>query len=250
MVSDTKLFTLLGYEQRELLENNGNNVLGDNLLALDTISEGLRVVETERITQKLRVGLDNQANLVLDTSSEDLVSMDDNYEENDTLATAYDLSSHEGTPLSSLNGLGIQADDDWYQIEVMPGEERVMVDLTFTHADGNLGLVLYDASGVWIAQSNGFYNEEHINTAVSGAGVYYLKVYGDNAGNTYDLWWDDLPIDDNYEENDRPPGFFLPQSLSSAVLMGQVNNLTLIFTKLRFPRVHSALSPCFGMTST
>ncbi|MHA1673861.1 MAG: hypothetical protein ACTSYI_09550, partial [Promethearchaeota archaeon] len=35
---------------------------------------------------------------------------DDNYEENDDLASAYDLSSYEGVWLSSINGYGIQAD--------------------------------------------------------------------------------------------------------------------------------------------
>jgi len=48
-------------------------------------------------------------------------SSDDHYEENDTLAAAYDLSSDEQTWLSTINGYGIQADRDWYRIEVTPG---------------------------------------------------------------------------------------------------------------------------------
>ena len=55
-------------------------------------------------------------------------STDDNYEENDTLSTAYDLSSMETTWLSTINGYGIQTDDDWYRIYVTSGYEEVVVD--------------------------------------------------------------------------------------------------------------------------
>ncbi len=71
---------------------------------------------------------------------------DDNYEPNDVMASAYDLSSDEQTWLSTIDGLGVQSDDDWYQIDVTPGFERVIVELQFTHANGDIDLLLLNAS--------------------------------------------------------------------------------------------------------
>jgi hypothetical protein len=73
---------------------------------------------------------------------------EDAYEPNDTLAAAW----HPGynwvrTWLSSINGLGIQADEDWYQIDVDPGSVRVQVDCRFTHAEGDIDIALYDSTG-------------------------------------------------------------------------------------------------------
>jgi hypothetical protein len=165
------------------------------------------------------------------------VSRDDNYEENDTPANAFDLSSHEGTWLSSIDGLGIQADDDWYRIDVTPGDENLMVDLTFTHADGNIDLVVYDAAGNRIAESTSVTDNESLDIEVPTSGTHYLKVYGDNAGNTYDLRWDDLFVsrDDNYEENDLPPGFFLPQSTFLSSIDGTGKQFDLDFYEIELP---------------
>lgn len=117
---------------------------------------------------------------------------DDAYEENDTLAAAYDLSSHENTWLSSIQGYGTQRDADWYRIDVTPDFQRLVIDLQFTHADGDIDLALFDAGGAWMAGSASTDDNEHIDTTVPAGGIYYIKVYYADAGNTYDLWWDDL----------------------------------------------------------
>lgn len=127
---------------------------------------------------------------------------DDNYEQNDTMAWAYDLSSDEQIWLSTIDGLGIQANEDWYQIDVTSGQERVCVELLFTHADGDIDLALVDASNKTLAVSTSSTDDEHIDYVVSASGTYYIRVYFANAGNTYDMWWDDLLVDDNYEPND------------------------------------------------
>jgi len=129
---------------------------------------------------------------------------DDNYEENDDYTTAHDLSLNEGTWLSAIDGLGVQADDDWYEIYVDPGNEFLQVTLTFSHAEGNIDIDVYDASLSNIAGSLSVTDNEYINTIVPTSGIYYLEIYGSGAGNEYDLWWDDIlvPSDDNYEEND------------------------------------------------
>ncbi|MDJ0679108.1 MAG: FG-GAP-like repeat-containing protein [Xenococcaceae cyanobacterium MO_167.B52] len=121
---------------------------------------------------------------------------DDRYEENDTLATAYDLSNQEKTWLSTINGAGIQADTDWYQIDVTPGYENLVVDLQFAHAEGDIDLAVYDVSGNLVTGSTSVTDNEYINAILPDSGVYYLEVSYGNAGNTYDLWWDDLLASD------------------------------------------------------
>jgi hypothetical protein len=120
-------------------------------------------------------------------------TFDDTYENNDTRATAYNLSNNEQTWLSSLSGLGFQTDDDWYRIDITSGYENLVVDLRFTDANGDIDLAVYDAAGNRVTDSRSTTNNEYIDTVLSSSGTYYLKVYYDNAGNTYDLWWDDLP---------------------------------------------------------
>ena len=130
---------------------------------------------------------------------------EDNYEQNDTLATAYDLSSQEGVWLSNINGYGAQADDDWYKIYVTSGTERVIIDVLFTHSQGDIDVDLYDASGNFLAYSPSASDNEHIvYTVPTGGAYYYILVYYGNQGNQYDLRWDDVtpPSEDQYEEND------------------------------------------------
>ncbi len=118
---------------------------------------------------------------------------DDNYEENDTLATAYDLSTMETDWLSTIDGNGIQADSDWYQIFVNPGDEEVKVEAQFTHSEGNIDLALYNSSGTVLASSESTTDDESIDHVVPAGGInYYISVYGGNQGNLYDLWWDDI----------------------------------------------------------
>ncbi len=129
--------------------------------------------------------------------------MDDLYEVNNSLEDAYDLSNYSGTWLSDIDGLGVQSDNDWYKIFVEEGFENLVVDLQFTHADGDIDIQVLDENGNGITSSAGVVDNEYINTILSGGGTYYLRVYYDNAGNTYDLQWNSLEIiDDNYEPND------------------------------------------------
>jgi len=137
---------------------------------------------------------------------------EDTYEENDTLGTAWHPGFNwERTWLSDFNGLGIQADDDWYRIDIDPGTERLQVDCEFTHAEGDIDIELYDSSGTYVTGSSSDTDNEFIDHAISSGGTYYIRVYKDNGRNAYDLWWDDKS-EDSYEENDAletawHPGF-------------------------------------------
>ena len=117
---------------------------------------------------------------------------DDRYEENDTLATAYDLSSNRGQWLYSVGKYGIQKDDDWYRIYVKPGRSRIHVDLRYAPAGGNIDLCLYNASGTVLQCSENTGDSESIEYTATDhtGGTYYLKVYSNtNAGNAYNLHW-------------------------------------------------------------
>jgi hypothetical protein len=126
--------------------------------------------------------------------------IDDNYEENDTLATAWHPGyDWEQTWLSDIAGLGVQADEDWYEIDVSPGFEHVQVDVRFTHADGDIDVGLVDGSGALLAESISESDNEFIDTEVPGPGTYYILVTFENAGNTYDLWWSDVCLLDDVQ---------------------------------------------------
>ncbi|MDM8546333.1 PKD domain-containing protein [Candidatus Venteria ishoeyi] len=118
-------------------------------------------------------------------------SGDDAYETNNTPDTAYDLSSHAKTLLSTIQGYGIQADEDWYKFFVPAGTEKITVDLSFTHADGDIDILLFDESGNFMSISEGYNDSESIEYTVARTDIYYyVMVYFNNAGNTYDLRWD------------------------------------------------------------
>jgi hypothetical protein len=132
---------------------------------------------------------------------------DDNYEENDNLAEAYDLSANEESWLSELAGQAVQLDDDWFKIAIDSGFERLLVELRFSHAAGDINIALHDGDGNELASAESTSDNESLDYTVPQAGSYYLRIYLGNAGNTYDLWWHDTTPpapnpDDNYEEND------------------------------------------------
>ena len=130
---------------------------------------------------------------------------DDAYEPNNSAAAAWDFSMGAGQWLSAYSSAmvqGIQWNDDWYMIDVQLGYENVLIDCTFTHADGDIDIQLVDSDSRVVAWSNSATDNENINTLVAGPGTYYIRVYFENAGNMYDLWWDNLQADDSYEEND------------------------------------------------
>jgi hypothetical protein len=116
---------------------------------------------------------------------------DDAYEENDDRATATNLSEH--TWLSSINGKGIQKDSDFYRITVSPDSyRRVVITCDFVHAQGDINMSLVNSTGTLETFVFTDTDNEVIDWVVPDMGTYYIHIYGVNAGNTYDLWWDDL----------------------------------------------------------
>ncbi len=148
--------------------------------------------------------------------------IDDNYENNDTRRRAFNLSQDEGVSLSDIDGEGVALDDDFYKIRVSDDALRVVVELEFDHAMGDLDLFLFDRRGNLIAESSSTDDNELIDITVEKKGKYFVKVSPvDDSGNTYDLVWDDfIPENafrtiDGFGNNLENPQFGTPfQNLS------------------------------------
>jgi len=148
-----------------------------------------------------------------------MLTADDAYEENDTLGTAYDLSFWQLTWLSTIAGYGVQADQDWYRIYVTPGYEHVQVEAIFSDAQGDIDICLTDGSGIPLDCSTSISDNESIDVVVpAGGAYYYIRVYYGNAGNLYDLWWDDIA---------NPPGAFNKTAPPNGAINQPAEGLTL-----------------------
>ena len=135
---------------------------------------------------------------------------EDVYEENDTRAEAYDISLFSDTNLSSI-GTPTQGDDDWFKVTVGQNNSFLLVELDYVHANGNIDLEVYNASNGLVADSLTTDDTEAVFVQLP-AGDYFIKVFGDNAYNDYDLLWNVFE-DDVYEENDT--------RLESAEIIGE-----------------------------
>ncbi len=190
----------------QVVASDGSTVIAGSLSKSD--NEYIDVLLPSSGTYYIRVFGTNVGNLYNLWWDDLFVITEDNYEENDDYTTAYDLSTYEQYWLDTIDGYGLQADDDWYEIDITSGFENLTVICTFSHAAGDIDLQVYASDGsTLITGSASVTDNEYIITVLPSSGTYYIRVYGANAGNTYNLWWDDTApsvTDDNYEQNDSP----------------------------------------------
>lgn len=148
----------------------------------------------------------------------DVVRTDDEYEQNNSRETAYDLSSSEGIWLSKLQGEGVQRNADWYKITVPAGNAQIRIQTNFDPKEGDIDLDLYDANEYLVARSVSNTEIESIAYDTTVAGDYYILVHHGNAGNEYDLLWSaltEVELDiiefnqDAYEDNNSRSEAFL-----------------------------------------
>ena len=144
----------------------------------------------------------------------DLWILDDWYEFNNNEWEAYYLTDYEKKWLSDIGGLAAQNDEDWYEIEVTPGFQHLVVNFKFNKSLGNINVDLHrwydygyrDHIGSNYSMSGD--NEIDLEYYYIDPGVYLLQVSGDYTGLEYNMWYDDKRtedlLDDNYEENDDP----------------------------------------------
>ena len=153
---------------------------------------------------------------------------DDLYESNNSQSEAYELTGAASSRLSGISGEGVQSDDDWYKITIPsnPYYRMLHIAATFDHDEGDIDIEVFHEGNPFFRFTNDFsissatQNDKEVgtvsdtvllesyvddffplfNTVVSGVepGTYYIRVHGDNAGNSYDLVVEPL-IEDKYE---------------------------------------------------
>ncbi len=107
---------------------------------------------------------------------------DDPLEDNDSMDSARPVSA------GNYNDLAIcEEDSDWFEIDA---SQVSRVSISFTHANGDLDMKLYDSNGSRIDSSESTGDQESIELSSQGitSGTYYVEVYGyDGATNSYSL---------------------------------------------------------------
>ncbi len=110
----------------------------------------------------------------------------DRFEPNNEFPQAIDfgvLGERLETNLSIHSG----TDRDYFRF-IAGADSTADIDLAFTHASGNLELVVYNSQLVEIARSNGNTNNEQLAISVVGGELYYVRVSGvGGATNSYQL---------------------------------------------------------------
>lgn len=135
---------------------------------------------------------------------------DDIYEENDSLAQAFDL----GLLTAPVNNVPLELNDgeDWFSFSTNSAGTRGYIELQYA---ANLALRLYDASGKELAVSaDTHYSTQRIDfsklSATPLAGTFYVRVSNADPAARQNYYLtinppvqtDNLPLDDVYEEND------------------------------------------------
>lgn len=163
-----------------MIKNNKKKLILSTILILGLISTSICYYNSNNFAQEAQIMPKNS------------VAIDDNYEENDDFWSAYDLTSREQQWLSTIDGIGIQKDYDWYEIYILKDFQHLIVELQFTHASGDLTLYVLDSSDSSInivTLSASVTDDEYVDYLLPSSGTYYLVVWGDDLGNIYDLRW-------------------------------------------------------------
>ena len=115
----------------------------------------------------------------IDGPSPVVLPTDDVYEENDSFAAARNLGSL--TTATTISNLVMADASDYFKFTTAAGTSASNVAISFQHAQGNLNLELYNASGALLARSQGTTNAEQISLNGLAAGTYTARVYGNSS---------------------------------------------------------------------
>lgn len=121
----------------------------------------------------------NRYSLTMSTSP---CPTDDGFENNDTQGAATAL-----TPDVPVDAMVCAGDFDWYEIPAVAGQLVTAVS-DFTHADGNIDILLFTPSGSLVDSSESFADGEAVTHTAAATGNYALRVHGENgAENAYSV---------------------------------------------------------------
>ncbi len=133
-----------------------------------------------------------------------LVCQEDNYEDNDELAKAFNLSDYPDVWLYQIKGCGViyNGDDDYYRIYLPAGAKTINVTFYSYDLYGDIDICLLDSSGNYACNGSatdscsrqyGYDSEEIRCSNLNANSYYYIQVFsadGDTSnGNVYELKW-------------------------------------------------------------
>jgi hypothetical protein len=161
---------------------SGTSVTDNERISLDGLATGRYYVKVGGYD-----GARNSYELAMVTPVGGLLP--DDFEPNDTRATAGNLRKVGG--LQQWEGLTIHSttDRDWFTFQMQgPATESHFVEILFSHSVGDLDLRLYSAKGSLLRSATSTSNNERIGLHELTAGTYYLEVWAQaEAVNGYEL---------------------------------------------------------------
>jgi hypothetical protein len=111
----------------------------------------------------------------------------DEYETNETLATAYNLRALSGSVAIENLNIHQSTDRDWFRFETTAtGNSSHFIGLLYLSGGTDIDLELYDQNGVLLQRSSVNDNWEIINFANRPAGTYYARIYPATSGTNSD----------------------------------------------------------------
>ncbi|MGA2499329.1 MAG: pre-peptidase C-terminal domain-containing protein, partial [Tepidisphaeraceae bacterium] len=178
--------------------DSGQNMLGSSAGVTDT-EHVLASVATGGLYYIKVAGNAGAVNPSYTLSIAAPVADPDRFEPNDSFAQATDLGVLGSRKES---GLSIHApnNDDYYKITAAAGG-YLNADLTFSNADGNLDLFVYDAAHVLLGSSTSTADGERVSVAATAGAVYYVRVGGYH-GSTNPDYALGIVVGDRFEPND------------------------------------------------
>ncbi|MBN2493686.1 MAG: PPC domain-containing protein [Deltaproteobacteria bacterium] len=153
-----------------------------------TLASGVSVSDDEHVSYTVSEAGFYYVRVYLDENDYDMIIAygapceDDMLEPNDSMGDAFGIQASQYSDLVLCSG-----NVDWYAMTVDEGGE-ILASIDFAHADGDLDLELYDATGLRLDGSYSSTDGETVGASGLSAGEYYLLVYGwQGAENTYDM---------------------------------------------------------------
>ena len=164
---------IAAYDQRSRDANNAN-------LVTQTVTYTAQNGGTFYLAATLAQGLNVNYDMTVDIT-EGPVCVDDFTEENDTLATAYELPATEifaGTDNALLGLRFCDTDDDYYSLDLSAGDTVRWLVKHSTATGKDLDASIYLPDGTNPVSSTTTTDDEEVSFMANVAGTYTLRVYG------------------------------------------------------------------------
>ena len=190
---------LYGSNGTLLVASSQNTSGGFEQISLSGLKHGVYYVAVKGKTGGVDVG-----NYELSFSGSEQVLTPDADESNNTIDTAKNLFTLNGTGSREELSLHSVFDEDYYRFSVKePGSADDWIGIEHDATLGDLDVELYDRDGNLVGASRTAENTDRISLNGLAVGDYYIRVYGNGSTNAYSLNWNitnsSLIAADSYE---------------------------------------------------